>query len=367
MKLIFTSYVSTNEYDDPAQWLKRIEAYTGILESLGRIHKVTSIEKINYEGDYEQNGVRYIFTRQKQKTVRFPFRMHRLIKKLQPDIVFINGLIFPLQIMQLKLRVGRKVKIICLHRAEKPFRGIKKYLQIAADPCIDAYLFSSFAFSDRWKSNIDPGKMKEVMQASSIFSPTNQSYARTITGIHGDPVFLWVGRLDANKDPLTVVSAFLDFVRLQTGARLYMIYQNQDLLVSLKQLVDSDENGASVILVGQINHGELENWYNSADFIISGSHYEGGGTSVVEAMSCGCIPVVTDISSFQAITGKGNCGLLYEPGNKNALLQALQKTSGMHRLEERQRTLQQFKDELSFDAIARKINSIIASIQSNDE
>src|SRR5687768_12117418 len=128
MKFVFTSYVNSPEYDRPEIWLQRIEAYTGILESLSKTHSVIGIERINYEGEMLHHGVHYYFFKLKRKVAWFPWRLHGLVKKLQPDVVFINGLIFPLQIIQLRLRLGRKAKIIVLHRAEKPFTGVKKYL-----------------------------------------------------------------------------------------------------------------------------------------------------------------------------------------------------------------------------------------------
>ena len=59
------------------------------------------------------------------------------------------------------------------------------------------------------------------------------------------------------------------------------------------------------------------------DIFISGSHSEGSGYALVEAMHCGCIPVITNIPSFNAITGKGKYGFLYEPGNSKELAFAL--------------------------------------------
>ena len=235
MKFIFTSYVSSPDYDEPEAWLERIEAYTGILESLSQSHTVIGIERINYEGQYEQNGVKYFFIRLKRKVARFPLGMHRLIERLEPDVIFINGLIFPLQILQLKLKLGKKVKIIVLHRAEKPFKGIKKILQQLADKCVDAYLFSSLKFGDDWKHNINIKKIHEVMQASSVFQVTDKELAKNIIKADGYPVFLWVGRLNANKDPITVINAFLKFLKHQPEARLYMIYQSDDLLTRSKK------------------------------------------------------------------------------------------------------------------------------------
>ena len=38
--------------------------------------------------------------------------------------------------------------------------------------------------------------------------PLPRAMARAISGVHGDPALLWVGHLDANKDPLTVLEGF---------------------------------------------------------------------------------------------------------------------------------------------------------------
>jgi glycosyltransferase involved in cell wall biosynthesis len=106
----------------------------------------------------------------------------------------------------------------------------------------------------------------------------------------------------------------------------------------------------------------LQYWYNSADIILSGSHYEGSGTAVCEAMSCGCMPVVTDILSFRMITDNGRCGLLYEPGNETSLLLALKLTLEIDLQKKQELSLQYFRETLSFEAIAGKIQEIAESL-----
>ena len=363
MRLVFTSYSSSPEYDQPEEWLKRIEGYTGILERLSIDNTVIGIERINYEGNYIQHGVQYHFIRQKKKTIRFPWRMHRLIKKLKPDVVFINGFIFPLQVMQLRLKLGKRAKIIVINRSEKPFTGIKKYLQRLADTCVNAHLFSSSEFGSEWvkKGNIhDQKKIYEVLHGSSIFKTRANDAERPGNSRTQSPVFLWAGRLDANKDPLTVIKGFIHFLAVQQSATLYMIYQSEELLPEIEDLIKENKNALRAIkLVGKIPHQQLQDWYDKADFILSGSHYEGGGIAVCEAMSCGCIPIVTDIISFRRMTGPGKCGLLYEAGNEKALKDALLQTIGMDIEKEKEKAIQQFREELSFDAIAGKINTII--------
>jgi glycosyltransferase involved in cell wall biosynthesis len=368
MKIVSTSYTNTPSFNDPVLWLERINFYTGILEQLAMDHEVASIEQINYTGILKHKGVDHHFLNFKRSRLYIPRRLHHFIKELKPDVVLVNGLIFPLQLIQLRWTLGKTIKIIVLHRGEKPFRGLKKYLQKFADRMINAYLFTSAEFGKEWTAfgNISQNKIQEVIQASSVFYPSaglrGQEKTAASFQVKGAPIFLWVGRLDTNKDPLTVVKAFLRFSELQPPARLYMIYQEEDLLKEIKDLIQQSNKTTEIILVGKVPHQQLQNWYNVAHFIISGSHHEGSGIAVCEAMSCGCIPILTDIVSFRKMTGPEKCGLLYEPGNDAALLKILLQAVKLNREEERKKTLEQFKNELSFAAIAKKIEIVIAGI-----
>ncbi|MDB5210564.1 MAG: hypothetical protein JWQ30_1391, partial [Sediminibacterium sp.] len=119
MKFLFASYVRSPEFNRPEEWIKRIQAYLGVLESLSKQHTVISIEQINYKGEYEQSGVRYFFIDFGKKVLHFPWKLHRFIKEQAPDIILIHGMDFPLQIIQLRLKMGRRVKIIVQSHGNK--------------------------------------------------------------------------------------------------------------------------------------------------------------------------------------------------------------------------------------------------------
>lgn len=363
MKFVFASYVKTPGFKTPTSWLYRIRAYAGIHKALGIYHEVACVEQINYEGLYSGEGIHYHFLQLPTADKYLPKRLHRFIKQQSPDIVLIHGLHFPLQVIQLRLALGFKVKIIIQHHAERPFNGIKKYLQRCADQFVDAYLFASMEMGLDWvkRGNLRTAhKINEVMELSSVFGPMEQQTARLTTGVEGGPVFLWVGRLNQNKDPLMVVRAFLKFAERQPHVRLYMIYHTDELLTNIQELLK--DHAGIVTLVGQVPHEQLLYWYNSADFIISGSHYEGSGTAICEAMTCGCIPIVTDIPSFRMITNHGKCGMLYEARNETALLNALLQTSQVDILQQQQQCMDYFTSNLSFEAIAQRIAAIAESL-----
>jgi glycosyltransferase involved in cell wall biosynthesis len=365
MLYLSISYNYSPDFNSPESWLKRAEIYTGILEYLSKEHTVINIKQINYEGICNHNGVEHHFVSFSKKKTHFPWQLNRYIAGLKPDVVIVQGLHHPLQLIQLRILLNKKTKIIAHHHAEKPFTGIKKQAQRIADKFIDAYLFAAHEMGMDWvkKGNVTSSrKVHEVMEVSSLFYPVNKAIAKEKTGIKGDPIFLWVGRLNENKDPLNVVKAFLKFAGTAPSAYLYMIYQTNELLADIKKTLDGHENKKAIILTGKVEHNELLYWFNSADFIISGSHYEGSGTAICEAMSCGCIPIVTDIFSFRMITDNGRCGILYEPGNEAALLTALIQSQTINLQEKRNTALDYFKSTLSFEAIAEKIHSIASSL-----
>ena len=363
MKIVSTGYVNTPGFSDPQQWLDRISFYTGILEELAKTHEVHSIEQISYKGELKQRGVQYHFLNFTIPVPYFPFSLHSYIKKLKPDIVFVNGFIFPLQVIQLKQALSNYTKIIIINHAERPATGTKRFLQQQADRAVHKYFFTSKEQGMDWvKKGIitDEKKIAEVMEASSTFTVIDKEQARVKTKAKGHPVFLWVGRLDANKDPMTMLRAFAKFVVHQPLARLYMIYHTEELKEEIMEYCKNNETVQHAVeLVGKSAHKELQYWFSSADFIISASHYEGSGIAVCEAMSCGCIPILTDIASFRKMTGPGKCGFLYKPGDDTALLKILEQTIHLDKENEKKKVLQQFKEELSFEAIAKKINTVI--------
>src|SRR6187402_240320 len=181
MKFVFASYNKNEGFTQPMVWLKRTGLYSGILASLSKSHQVISIEQINYEGQCTHGGVQHKFMRFGKRSLYFPIKLNRAIQQLQPDVVVIHGLHYPLQVIQLRLLLGEKIKIIVQNHAEQPFAGPKKYLQRWASNFIDAYLFASRDMGLGWveKGNIkSPEKIQEVMEVSSVFYPIDRQLSR---------------------------------------------------------------------------------------------------------------------------------------------------------------------------------------------
>ena len=364
MKIVCITFSRSNDIQSPDEWHKRLSIFIGAWEILALEHKITRIELVKFNGGEKRNGIEYIFFDPGTDKILFPWSLYLKVKSLKPDIVFVAGLHFPLQVLQLRILLPGSIKIIAQHHAEKPFHGIKKWLQRFADPCIEVYFFASKFIAQNWVQNgniCSIEKVREIMEVSSVFSGlSNGEFVRQATS--APPVFLFVGRLNTNKDPLVVLRAFYRLIKNYPSARLIMIFQSNELLSQIKKMTESYKD--AVLLAGKIPHEDMAAWYQKATFIISGSQYEGSGTAVCEAMSMGCIPILPGIDSFLGITNKGACGFLYKPGNEDSLVDIIKQALRADFQEERKKAILQFQNELSFTAIARKIQAVLDSLKS---
>lgn len=366
MKLIDLNFHASNEYADPAEVINRHWPSLGYVEQLKDRVPGEVIKHIDHEGSFFTGAIKCVFFKSRNRFWYIPFGTLRYIKTQRPCFVLVQGFVFPLQVACLRLYIGGKGKICLQHHGEQPFKGIKGLLQRMADRFVDAYAFASTEMARDWvRAGVisSPRKCHEIMGVSTSFTRQEKKSSKERTGISGQPAFLWVGRLNQNKDPLTVLKGFAKYLRINPAASLYMIYQDNDLETVLQEMIVEDSLlSKNVRLVGKVPHEELSYWFSAADFFISGSHREGSGYALIEAMACGCIPVVTNIPSFKKITHGGHCGLLYEPGNVDELLKTLIQSSQLDLSVEANKVLAQFNNNLSFDAYANQVLQVMQSV-----
>jgi glycosyltransferase involved in cell wall biosynthesis len=202
-------------------------------------------------------------------------------------------------------------------------------------------------------------RFAQIVESSSPFSGIDRVVARARTGMVGDPVYLSAGRLDAIKDPLTMLRGFDRITNNQPHARLYMYYLTAELLSEVtKFLGDRPALSERVELRGTAPLAEMEAIYSSADFLLQASLREWSGLAVIEAMSCGCVPIVSDIPSFQMLTERGRFGRLFATGDPEGLARAALSINRSERPHLSQAIRDHFHRELSFTAMARQIDTV---------
>ncbi len=365
MRIIHLSYAHMTKQYDPKAWLKKINFFVALLEQMTKKANVKSIHCISHSEVINRNNVEYHFLNLSKLQVLLPFGLNNYVRQLQPDVVIVHGFHFPLKVLLLRWRLGSRIKIIIQHHAEKPLRHYKRILQKMVDRFVSAYFFTARDQASPWLAEGqigDSNKIYEVMEVPSVFYLIDKSEACLRTKVSNSKSYLWVGRLDANKDPLTLIKAFIKFAVANSKVHLYVVFQSEELIEEVKTQMMTSKAETQITLVGKVEHSDLLYWYNSVDFIISTSHYEGSGIAVCEGMSCGAIPILTNIPSFRMMTGNGNCGLLFEVGDVDGLVLVLRKSLEMDVELERAKTLLQYNTSLSAEAIATKMIDVLRQV-----
>jgi glycosyltransferase involved in cell wall biosynthesis len=366
MRIVHLSYAHITDYDDPDKWLKRINFFVALIEEMATEADVKSVHCIQYSGQLKRNGVEYFFLKCSRLQSIFPLGLHRhVLNQLKPDIIVVHGVHFPLQVLLLHRSI-KYAKIIIQHHSERPLRHIKGFLQRFVDRFTSAYFFPSVEQALPWVEKGQIGsidKVHEVTEVPSIFYPIDRQQAKDVTKVKGSKIYLWVGRFDENKDPLTLIKGFIEFARTVESANLYVIYQNSELIEEVKSILRSAiDLSDRIVLIGKVEHDDLLYWFNSADFIISTSHFEGMGVAVCEGMSCGCIPILSDIPSFRAMSGNGEYGALFSPGNADDLKDKLIFSDTVNISLERKKVLERYERTMSAKAISKKMISVCQEV-----
>ncbi|HKP77445.1 MAG TPA: glycosyltransferase family 4 protein, partial [Longimicrobiaceae bacterium] len=263
-----------------------------------------------------RDGVRYRFVAERGGLARRAWpRLPGVVRELRPDVVHFQGLSFP----QVRRYCGHGARVLVHDHLDHPATGWRRTVQRWALRRIDGALFTVAELARPFfeAGVLRPGlPVFEVMEATCRFTPGDVAEARRRTGIGGDPCLLWLGRLDANKDPLTVLDAVSRAVPALPELRLWMCHGAAPLEGEVRaRLAAEPELAARVTLLGRVPHAEVEHLCRAADFFVQGSSFEASSYSVLEALACGATPLVTDIPAFRRMTRDGAVGGLFRPGD----------------------------------------------------
>ncbi len=372
MKVTFVNYyydkdIPINNYLDK---YPTIYGWCKALVDLGL--QVSVYHRFNKNYFFKQDGVDYFLVkdnlRYNLKWYQTPSGFHKKIIADKHNIFHINSFNYAYQAYLLKSKFPQS-KVVIQHHAENPKNPIKKIITRYLSSSLDGFIFSSGEIYSEWlKAKLIPADkiFSEIMEGSSNFHYINREEMRNKTGLKGKPVLLWVGRLNENKDPITVLSGFLKLLSDYPESKLYMIYSEDKLKEQVESFIEQNLLLKDAVkLIGFINHKDMCNYYNSADYFVLGSHYEGSGYSLVEAMSCGVFPIVTDIPAFRMITGRGQIGSLWKCGDSESFYKNAKEIINKPLEDESKKTLDYFSNNLSFTAIGKKAKTFYESLMSH--
>lgn len=328
------------------------------------LHKGISpvfVQYAAFSADFQKGGVRFVVKKAGRGHVNLVLPLLFWLRRLQPDVVLFHSLQQPWVILLAAFILKRDTRLMVQNHADRPKTGLRLLLQRLAARRVSYFLFVSTAQAGEWQTHgiiRDLSSVAEVMEGSTAFRADEQRRLH-----RNGSTFLWVGRLDQNKDPLTVLEAFRRHVAVYPHSRLHMIFGSATLLNDVRDFIAGNQLQDHVLLLGALPHHQLEAHYRAADFFVLGSHREGSGYALCEAMACGCIPIVSNIASFRKMTRGGSCGYLFRPGDAEALLDCMDRAVRAGTAQMRSEVLQVFEEDLSFKAIANRISQLIGGNQ----
>jgi glycosyltransferase involved in cell wall biosynthesis len=353
-------------FNDPAQRLpgELLKAWPTLVDVAEAVSqsgvRVSVVQASAHTDNFERNGVHYFFLPVSPLTVPGP-GFGELIRHLAADVHHVHGLDFPRQVLSLAV-LAPGVPIVLQDHASRPPRLWHRALWRRGMRAAAGISFCAFAQSEPFANAglLDPStRLYEIPEASSRFTPGDREQARRATGAAGEPLVLWVGHLNENKDPLTALRGISAAARALPNLQFWCCFGTAPLLPEVQKLVAKDKFlRGRVHLLGPVPHPQIEQLMRAADIFVHASRRESTGFTLIEAIACGLPPVVTDIPSFRAMTGAGAVGELWPCGDFQSLCESLRAVTERADTTTRAAVRLHFERELSFAALGKKLAAL---------
>jgi glycosyltransferase involved in cell wall biosynthesis len=200
------------------------------------------------------------------------------------------------------------------------------------------------AFLRWWATRIlvlNPGMVEEALQVgiakerigwmpnpvdTNLFSPVQReqrtSIRRELNLGPDTPVVVFVGRLDPQKKLHWLISAFARVVQQMPDAVLALVGDGSLRAEHTRQVKDLDLD-RNVIFAGRQDTAGVVKWLRAGDTFTMVSEVEGLPCSLIEAMSTGLPPVISDIPAHTQLVTHEVHGLVTELGNEVSIAEGL--------------------------------------------
>jgi glycosyltransferase involved in cell wall biosynthesis len=375
----FVNYPYAADLDRPQALLGRYPVLGGWARAVaaagGRAVDVSVVQRFSRDAVVREEGVTYHFVADGPPGAAvdrlWAPRLVERVVALGPDVVHLHGLL-ALPVRQLRARLPRTAAVLAQdHGGAYEAPGFRKWrwrtfnrLGLRA---ADGFLFSVREQAARWIETGVIGREQpiyELLESGSTL-PDTPPAAGGPSRLPGAPALLWVGRLNPNKDPLTILDGFARALPSMPEAALTLVFGAADLLPEVeRRIAASPLLSAQVHVAGRVEHHQLPAFYAAADLFLLGSHSESLCFALCEALSFGVTPIVTDIPAFRVLTDGGRVGALFPVGDAAALAQALIRlgATARNRAANRAAVRAHFEATLSWPVLARQALAIYAEV-----
>lgn len=197
-----------------------------------------------------------------------------------------------------------------------------------------------------------PEKLMTLWQRglnANFFNPgrRDEAYIRHLTG-NDKPCILFASRIVREKNIETLFGVYDEIEAQQLDV---------NFIVAGSGVAEEEarERMPHAIFLGFLDHEALGKVYASTDVFVFTSISESYGNVVVEAMACGCVPVIAQGGGSQALVEDGKTGFLCDPNDSKAYIEKIKLLMSDKALKERiQAAGYAYTANLSWDSLTRK-------------
>lgn len=172
-----------------------------------------------------------------------------------------------------------------------------------------------------WRTEILVSSFNEFVDAQRITKSNRVkriSNSVTIPGIeskssYSELLVITVGRITSAKNPYLFLEIAEEVKRENPSVKFVWVGDGE-----LRQVIESEirKRNLPVTITGWLSREEVSDWYRRSNIYIQTSQWEGLPLSVLEAMSYGCTPVVSDIPAHRELVDEGANGYIAESANE---------------------------------------------------
>jgi glycosyltransferase involved in cell wall biosynthesis len=256
--------------------------------------------------------------------------IRKVVKRSKPDVVICFYILHDYPLAFLKKLSGFSLCTVAMGSDVNLDNG---FLQKLAKNFV--YRNSDLIFARSWKLKdvIEEEHNRSVIVSpsstdTSFFKPLNsKTKLKEKWSINVNAqVILTVCRLDKNKGVDVLLKSLGTAKKDNLKVLVVGDGEERKALEELSSALDLREQ---VVFMGLRSKMELLELYNLSDLFVLTSYSEGLPRVLLEAMACGCVPVVTDVGSVNAAVINGGNGFIVEPGNYLQLAEKVEKVLEM--------------------------------------
>jgi len=284
-------------------------------------------------------------------------KLKKYIKNINPDVI-VSFLPEPsYRVLFLKI-FNRKLKVIVSVRNDPKIEYKSKLNNSIMNilyPLADGFIFQTEEAKEYFSSKIQ--EKSEV-----IPNPIADEFINAEINEKKDKIIVNVGRLEEQKNQLTLIQAFKDFSVSYPEYRLF-IYGEGSLRKQLEDEIANLKISDKVFLPGKVDN--IIDELNKAEIFVLSSKYEGMPNALMEAMAMGLVCISTDCPCGGPrflITNEEN-GILISENSKEQICNSLIKVVENKKLKEKlcQNAIK-IREKLNSDVINNKWSDYIKRI-----